>query len=65
MDDLRIFTGTPTVGRKRTREFFVGKAPYGNRTGWMMHEYRAEQKTINGINKEQVLYIWQPIPGLS
>ncbi|KAG1342121.1 NAC domain-containing protein 41 [Cocos nucifera] len=51
--DLRIFTGTPTVGRKTTREFYVGKAPNGNGTGWMMHEYQAEQKTINGINKEQ------------
>ncbi|XP_010943150.1 uncharacterized protein [Elaeis guineensis] len=52
-NDLRIFTGTPTVGRKTMREFYVGKAPNGNRTGWMMHEYQAEQKTINGINKEQ------------
>ncbi|XP_038977170.1 NAC domain-containing protein JA2-like [Phoenix dactylifera] len=53
MDDLRIFTSTPTVVRKTTREFYIGKPPYGNRTGWMMHEYQAEQKTINGINKEQ------------
>lgn len=61
MDHLRIFMGTLTVGRKTTREFYVGKAPNGNRTRWMMHEYQAEQKTINGINKERVLYIWQPI----
>lgn len=58
MDDLRIFTSTPTVGRKTTREFYEGKAPYGNKTRWKMHEYQAEQKTHLGINKEQVLYIY-------
>ncbi|KAG1366945.1 NAC domain-containing protein 96 [Cocos nucifera] len=53
MGDLRIFTSTPTVGRKTTREFYIGKAPFGDKTGWMMHEYQAEQKTHQGINKEQ------------
>lgn len=41
-DDYRILTGTPTVGRKTTREFFVGQAPLGDRTGWRMQEYCAE-----------------------
>ncbi|XP_008806192.2 NAC domain-containing protein JA2-like isoform X1 [Phoenix dactylifera] len=53
MDDLRILTSTPTVGRKTTREFYIGKAPHGNKTQWMMHEYQAEQKTRQGINIEQ------------
>ncbi|XP_010939028.1 uncharacterized protein [Elaeis guineensis] len=53
MGGLRIFTSTPTVGRKTTREFYIGKAPNGDKTGWTMHEYQTEQKTHQGINKEQ------------
>jgi len=55
MDDLRILTTTPTVGRKTTREFFAGQAPFGDRTGWRMHEYWAEQVAGQGNNKSKVI----------
>ena len=55
MDDLRILTIAPTVRRKTTREFYSGHAPFGDRTGWRMHEYCAEQVAVQGNNKSQVL----------
>lgn len=53
MDDLRISTSTTTVGRKTTREFYIGQAPFGDKTGWMMHEYQAENMVVQGNSKEQ------------
>ncbi|KAJ6808343.1 protein ATAF2-like [Iris pallida] len=53
MDDIRISTSTTTVGRKTTREFYIGQAPVGDRTGWMMHEYQAENMVVQGNSKEQ------------
>ncbi|THU71936.1 hypothetical protein C4D60_Mb04t06800 [Musa balbisiana] len=47
-DDVKIYTGTSTIGRKTTLEFCKGKVPFGERTGWMMHEYQAEQHKLNG-----------------
>ncbi|XP_064959181.1 NAC domain-containing protein 60-like isoform X1 [Musa acuminata AAA Group] len=47
-DDVKIYTGTSTIGRKTTLEFCKGKVPFGDRTGWMMHEYQAEQHKLNG-----------------
>ncbi|URD96668.1 (No apical meristem) protein [Musa troglodytarum] len=47
-DDAKIYTGTSTIGRKTTLEFCKGKAPFGERTGWMMHEYQVEQHKLNG-----------------
>ncbi|ONK59864.1 uncharacterized protein A4U43_C08F11740 [Asparagus officinalis] len=43
MDDCRILASTPAVGRKTTRQFYVGQAPFGDQTGWKMQEYFADQ----------------------
>ncbi|KAK1276770.1 hypothetical protein QJS04_geneDACA001734 [Acorus gramineus] len=45
--------GTPTVGRKTTWEFLKGKAPSGDKTGWMMCEYQIEQKELDTNSKAQ------------
>lgn len=58
MDDCRILTGTPTVGRKTTREFYEGQAPFGDRTGWRMQEYCTEQIAAQANNKSQVFMLF-------
>ncbi|KAI3675405.1 hypothetical protein L1987_84995 [Smallanthus sonchifolius] len=38
--DKVITTGGRRVGIKKALVFYVGKAPKGNKTNWIMHEYR-------------------------
>ncbi|KAJ0982170.1 hypothetical protein J5N97_010425 [Dioscorea zingiberensis] len=46
---FRVSTSSFMVGRKTTREFYEGHMPFGKRTGWMMHEYQADQKACQGM----------------
>ncbi|XP_039137211.1 NAC domain-containing protein 40-like isoform X2 [Dioscorea cayenensis subsp. rotundata] len=48
-EDFRILANNLKVGRKTTWEFYSGEVPFGKKTGWMMHEYQAEQKPCEGI----------------
>ncbi|XP_074572070.1 NAC domain-containing protein 13-like isoform X2 [Curcuma longa] len=48
--NCRIFTSGCSSGWKTTLEFFNGKSPIGERTGWVMHEYHAEPSSLNGHN---------------
>lgn len=54
-DDPKILTGACTLVRKSLLEFYKGKAPFGERTGWRMHEYVVEQHIFNGYNYSKVL----------
>ncbi|XP_059450395.1 NAC domain-containing protein 100-like [Corylus avellana] len=42
--DKEIFRGRELVGMKKTLVFYKGRAPKGEKTGWVMHEYRLEGK---------------------
>ncbi|KAL5746852.1 hypothetical protein ACOSQ2_024149 [Xanthoceras sorbifolium] len=42
--DKEIYRGKTLVGMKKTLVFYKGRAPKGEKTNWVMHEYRLDGK---------------------
>jgi hypothetical protein len=42
--DKEIYRGKSLVGMKKTLVFYKGRAPKGEKTNWVMHEYRLDGK---------------------
>ncbi|VFQ91944.1 unnamed protein product [Cuscuta campestris] len=54
--DKGIFKGQTVVGVKKTLVFYKGRAPRGEKTNWVMHEYRLHAKSsISNTKNEWVL----------
>ncbi|CAL5445147.1 unnamed protein product [Camellia sinensis] len=51
--DKEIFCGGALVGMKKTLVFYKGRAPKGEKTNWVMHEYRLESKLSFKSTKDE------------
>lgn len=50
--DKEIYRGKSLVGMKKTLVFYRGRAPKGEKSNWVMHEYRLEGKfSIHNLPK--------------
>ncbi|XP_042412045.1 NAC domain-containing protein 53-like [Zingiber officinale] len=55
--DRTVMHNSCIVGMKKTLIFHVGKPPKGNRTDWVMYEYRLESKELADAGYSQNSYV--------
>ncbi|KAH9625788.1 hypothetical protein KSS87_006032 [Heliosperma pusillum] len=52
--DRKVNSQVRAVGMKKTLVYYRGRAPHGHRTGWVMHEYRLDERECEIANGLQV-----------
>lgn len=53
--ERNVKSGSIVIGTKRTLVFHTGRAPKGQRTEWIMHEYTTSEKSEVSIYMQFVL----------
>lgn len=59
--DREIYRGRTLVGMKKTLVFYGGRAPKGEKSNWVMHEYRLEGK-YSPYNLPKTAKVQPPYP---
>ncbi|XP_054779002.1 NAC domain-containing protein 92-like [Prosopis cineraria] len=63
--DKQIFKAKALLGMKKTLVFYRGRAPKGEKTSWVMHEYRLHRSNVLPAKNEWVLCrVFQKTDGL-
>ncbi|KAG9453131.1 hypothetical protein H6P81_006035 [Aristolochia fimbriata] len=50
--DKVIYTNFKRIGMRKTLVFYKGRAPHGQKSDWIMHEYRLEDHSADQINSQ-------------
>ena len=57
--DKEIFRGKSLVGMKTTLLFYEGRTPKGDKTNWVMQEYRLEGKfSLHNLHKKRKVFLF-------
>ncbi|KAK7305645.1 hypothetical protein VNO77_43552 [Canavalia gladiata] len=54
--DRKVNSQTRAIGMKKTLVYYRGRAPHGSRTGWVMHEYRLDERECENASGLQDAY---------